>query len=128
MLCQTLQPSPFTNCVQYFFQAVQDYIHAQRVLERYGNMASFQGIQKDCEMILGDLKQRLRDQFKNKEASAKDLAKAVDLLLQLSEPADQLCAEFLAHAETRLEEQLGILDSFQEQVISMKHKFKLEFL
>ncbi|XP_034256470.1 vacuolar protein sorting-associated protein 51 homolog [Thrips palmi] len=100
---------------EQYAQAVQDYIHAQRVLERYGNMASFQGIQKDCEIILGDLKQRLRDQFKNKEASAKDLAKAVDLLLQLSEPADQLCAEFLAHAETRLEEQLGILDSFQEQ-------------
>lgn len=41
----------------------------------------------------------------------------MDLLLQLNEPADQLCAEFLAHAETRLEEQLGILGSFQEQVI-----------
>ena len=57
----------FYSSIYLFFQAVQDYIHAQRVLERYGNMTSFQGIQKDCEMILGDLKQKLRDQFKNKE-------------------------------------------------------------
>jgi uncharacterized protein YqgQ len=49
------------------FQAVQDYIHAQRVLQQYGNMASFQGIQSDCEVIVEELKQKLRDQFKSKE-------------------------------------------------------------
>ena len=40
------------------------------------------------------------------QASAKELAESVDLLLQLQEPADSLCAEFLAHAETYLGEQL----------------------
>jgi hypothetical protein len=38
------------------------------------------------------------------------------LLLQLQEPADSLCAEFLAHAETRLGEQLTVLEELQDQV------------
>lgn len=53
----------------FLFQAVQDYIHAQRVLQQYGNMASFQGIQHDCEAIVEELKQKLRDQFKSKEVT-----------------------------------------------------------
>jgi hypothetical protein len=55
----------------FLFQAVQDYIHAQRVLQQYGNMASFQGIQSDCEIIVEELKQKLRDQFKSKEVTVK---------------------------------------------------------
>ncbi|KDR09124.1 vacuolar protein sorting-associated protein 51 homolog isoform X1 [Zootermopsis nevadensis] len=101
----------------HYSQAVQDYIHAQRVLHQYGNMASFQGIQSDCETIVEELKQKLRDQFKSKEASAKELAESVDLLLQLQEPADSLCAEFLAHAETHLCEQLTLLEGLQDQDI-----------
>ena len=50
------------------------------------------------------------------QASAKELAESVDLLLQLQEPADSLCAEFLAHAETRLGEQLTMLEGLQDQV------------
>jgi len=50
------------------------------------------------------------------QASAKELAESVDLLLQLQEPADSLCAEFLAHAETRLGEQLTVLEGLQDQV------------
>jgi hypothetical protein len=50
------------------------------------------------------------------QASAKELAESVDLLLQLQEPADSLCAEFLAHAETRLSEQLTVLEGLQHQV------------
>lgn len=100
-----------------YYQAVQDYIHAQRVLQQYGNMASFQGIQSECEAIVEELKQKLRDQFKSKEASAKKLAESVDLLLQLQEPADSLCAEFLAHAKTRLDERLTVLEGLQDQDI-----------
>jgi hypothetical protein len=53
----------------FLLQAVQDYIRAQRVLQQYGNMASFQGIQSDCEAIVEELKQKLRDQFKSKEVT-----------------------------------------------------------
>jgi hypothetical protein len=53
------------------------------------------------------------------QASAKELAESVDLLLQLQEPADSLCAEFLAHAEARLSEQLTLLEGLQDQVGSI---------
>ncbi|KAJ9591233.1 hypothetical protein L9F63_002239 [Diploptera punctata] len=109
-------PGKLKNTIQegHYSQAVQDYIHAQRVLQQYGNMASFQGIQNDCEAIVEELKQKLRDQFKSKEMK---LAEAVDLLLQLQEPADSLFSEFLAHAETRLGEQLTLLQDLQDQDI-----------
>ena len=100
-----------------YSQAVQDYIHAQRVLNQYGNKPSFQGIQKDCEDILEELKSRLRKQFHRRDASTKSLAERVDLLLQLKEPADSLCAEFLTHANGRLTEQLDILQHMCENDI-----------
>lgn len=96
-------------------QAVLDYLHAQRVLQQYGNMPSFQGIQTDCESILKELKIELRNQFSNPDASAKQLAESVDLLLQLDEPAKELCSEFLICAEKRLNEQLVLLRDQSEQ-------------
>jgi len=62
-------PKSFVSLFSQFFQAVQDYIHAQRVLQQYGNMASFQGIQSECEAIVEELQQKLRDQFKSKEVA-----------------------------------------------------------
>ncbi|KAH0951879.1 hypothetical protein HN011_001289 [Eciton burchellii] len=100
-----------------YAQAVQDYVHAQRVLNQYSNMPSFQGIQKDCEEILEELKYKLRLQFHKRDASTKALAENVDLLLQLKEPADSLCIEFLTHAEGRLTEQLEILKDMCENDI-----------
>lgn len=86
-------------------------------MNQYGNMPSFQGIQKDCEDILEELKLRLRMQFHKGDASTKALAENVDLLLQLKEPADSLCAEFLTHADGRLTEQLDILKDMCENDI-----------
>ncbi|OXU31897.1 hypothetical protein TSAR_003842 [Trichomalopsis sarcophagae] len=100
-----------------YSQAVQDYIHAQRVLNQYGNMPSFQGIQKDCEEIVEEMKDKLRTQFHKTDASTKSLAESVDLLLQLKEPADVLCADFLTHADKRLSEQLDNLKEMCENDI-----------
>nr|CAD7433318.1 unnamed protein product [Timema monikensis] len=100
-----------------YAQAVQEYIHARRVLHHYSNMPSFQGIQADCEAIVEELKLKLREQFKSKDATAKELAESVELLLQLKEPASSLCAEFLSHASTRLTEQLASLQSMNNQDI-----------
>lgn len=80
-------------------------------------MPSFQGIQKDCEDILEELKSKLRLQFHKRDASTKALAENIDLLLQLKEPADSLCTEFLVHAEGRLTEQLDILKDMCENDI-----------
>ncbi|XP_047371139.1 vacuolar protein sorting-associated protein 51 homolog isoform X2 [Vespa velutina] len=112
-----------------YTQAVQDYINAQRVLDQYGNMPSFQGIQKDCEEILEELKSKLRMQFHKRDVPTKALAENVDLLLQLKEPADSLCDEFLTHAEGRLTEQLDILkDMCENDMIEFIDKGSSGFL
>lgn len=98
-----------------YILATQDYLHAQRVLQQYGDMPSFQGIKGDCEIIVTDLKRELRKQFSNPNASAKELTEAVDLLLKLDEPAKELCMEFLSCAEKRLAEQLVMLKDQSEQ-------------
>ncbi|KAJ8917819.1 hypothetical protein NQ315_010728 [Exocentrus adspersus] len=98
-----------------YIQATQDYLHAQRVLQQYGDLPSFQGITSDCESILGELKAELRKQFSNPNASAKELTESVDLLLQLDEPPKELCLEFLSCAEKRLSDQLVMLKDQSEQ-------------
>lgn len=44
-------------------------------------------------------------------SSAKDLSECVELLLQLDEPAEELCEKFLSHARSRLESDLQGLES-----------------
>ncbi|KAF7995252.1 hypothetical protein HCN44_004724 [Aphidius gifuensis] len=97
-----------------YSEAVQDYIHARRVLNQYGNLPSFHGIQKDCEEIVDELKLQLHLQFNKKDATTKSLAESVDLLLQLDEPAELLCHDFLKHADKRLDEQLKYLNDMCE--------------
>lgn len=98
-----------------YIQATQDYLHAQRVLQQYGDMPAFQGIKGDCEAILAELKTELRKEFCNPNASTKELTESVDLLLQLEEPPKELCSEFLTCAEKRLSEQLVMLKDQSEQ-------------
>ncbi|KAL1516757.1 hypothetical protein ABEB36_000618 [Hypothenemus hampei] len=98
-----------------YIQATQDYLHAQRVLEQYGDMPAFQGIKSDCEEILTELKMELRKQFCNHTASTQALTESVDLLLQLEEPPKELCMEFLTSADKRLGEQLVLLKDESEQ-------------
>lgn len=97
-----------------FSEAVEDYVHAQRVLQQYGDLPSIQGIKKDCDSILKDIREELRKQFCNPNSTAKELAHSVDLLLQLEEPAVELCTEFLKCSERRLSEQLVILKDQSE--------------
>ncbi|XP_066151161.1 vacuolar protein sorting-associated protein 51 homolog [Euwallacea fornicatus] len=98
-----------------YIQATQDYLHAQRVLQQYGDMPAFQGIKGDCEEILSELKIELRKQFCNTSASTKELAECVDLLLQLQEPANELCMEFLSCAEKCLGDHMVLLKDESEQ-------------
>lgn len=44
-------------------------------------------------------------------SSAKDLSECVELLLQLDEPAEELCDKFLSHARSRLESDLQGLEA-----------------
>ncbi|XP_050449869.1 vacuolar protein sorting-associated protein 51 homolog [Cataglyphis hispanica] len=110
-------------------QAVKDYVRAQRVLDQYNNMPSLQGIQKDCEDILEELKSKLRLQFHKRDTSTKALADTVKLLLKLKEPAESLCIEFLMHTEGRLTEQLEILkDTCENDIIEFMDMASSRFL
>ncbi|CAH1783454.1 unnamed protein product [Owenia fusiformis] len=117
MLLKKLQflfelPARLKKCIEMeaYSQAVRYYTKARKVLHQYQHMPSFHGIQQDCNIIVKDLSQNLRDQFRNKESSPKQLAECVDLLLQLNEPAEELCEEFLSHARQKIDEDLAELD------------------
>ncbi|XP_055955963.1 vacuolar protein sorting-associated protein 51 homolog [Patella vulgata] len=105
-------PSRLKKCLDMkaYSQAVRYYTKAKRVLHQYQHMPSFQGINTDCNMIIEQLRQQLRQQFKDKESSPKQLAECVDLLLELNEPPETLCDEFLSHARQKIDEDLDILD------------------
>lgn len=92
-----------------YAQAVQDYTHAQKVLAQYGNQPSFQGIQKDCEATIEDLKERLKKDFQMAGTTAQSLTETGELLLQLNESPGDLAREMLQSASKRLHEQVVML-------------------
>ncbi|XP_072840482.2 vacuolar protein sorting-associated protein 51 homolog [Pogona vitticeps] len=106
-------PARLTKCVELeaYGQAVRYYSKARSILHQYQHMPSFRGIQDDCQKIMADLAQKLREKFRDGGSGAKDLAECVELLLQLNEPAEELCDEFLAHARCRLEAELQALEA-----------------
>ncbi|KAM7431578.1 hypothetical protein ABFA07_017863 [Porites harrisoni] len=104
-------PSRLHKCVEMkqYGLAVRYYTKARDVLHHYSHMPSFHGIHQDCDETVKQLIVQLREQLRNPKSTPKQLAECVDLLLQLKEPADELCDEFLAHAQERLDESLKIL-------------------
>uniref|UniRef100_A0A674C527 Vacuolar protein sorting-associated protein 51 homolog n=1 Tax=Salmo trutta TaxID=8032 RepID=A0A674C527_SALTR len=101
-------PARLNKCLelQAYAQAVSSHRRARCVLLQYSHMPSFRGIQDDCHAIMDKLAQELRQKFRDGGSSAKDLSECVELLLQLDEPAEELCDKFLSHAQSRLEADL----------------------
>ncbi|XP_064827845.1 vacuolar protein sorting-associated protein 51 homolog [Oncorhynchus masou masou] len=101
-------PARLNKCLelQAYAQAVSSHRRARCVLQQYSHMPSFRGIQDDCHAIMDKLAQELRQKFRDGGSSAKDLSECVELLLQLDEPAEELCDKFLTHAQSRLEADL----------------------
>lgn len=58
-------------------------------------MPSFHGIQQDCAAIVTQLKVLLRDRLEDCASSTSTVAETVDLLLELDEPAELLCQQYL---------------------------------
>lgn len=92
-----------------YHQAVQDYSHAQKVLQQYGHQPSFQGIQEDCQTLIADLKKRLKRDFQIAGKTAQSLTGTGELLLQLNEKPADLAKEMLQCATQRLYEQIVAL-------------------
>lgn len=65
------------------------------MLEQYQHMPSFHGIQKDCSAIITKLKGLLRERLDDNGSTASAVAETVDLLLELNEPAELLCQQYL---------------------------------
>uniref|UniRef100_A0A8C2EXR2 Vacuolar protein sorting-associated protein 51 homolog n=1 Tax=Cyprinus carpio TaxID=7962 RepID=A0A8C2EXR2_CYPCA len=108
-------PARLNKCLelQAYAQAVSSHRRARCVLQQYSHMPSFRGIQDDCHVIMEQLAQQLRQKFRSVDggSSAKDLSECVELLLQLDEPAEELCDKFLSHAQSRLEADLQGLEA-----------------
>lgn len=92
-----------------YTQAVQDYTHAQKVLQQYGDQPSFHGIQEDCVKIIEALKTQLKKDFQMAGKSAKSLTETGELLLMLGEKPSALSKEMLQFANQRLHEQIVML-------------------
>ncbi|XP_053703122.1 vacuolar protein sorting-associated protein 51 homolog [Synchiropus splendidus] len=105
-------PARLNKCLelQAYSQAVSSHRRARCVLQQYSHLPSFKGIQDDCHAIMDKLAQELRQKFRDGGTSAKDLSECVELLLQLDEPAEELCEKFLSHARSRLESDLQSLE------------------
>ncbi|XP_069750367.1 vacuolar protein sorting-associated protein 51 homolog isoform X1 [Narcine bancroftii] len=106
-------PGRLNKCIELeaYGQAVRYYSKARTVLVQYQHMPSFQGIHDDCRKIMSNLAHKLRIQFRDSGSSAKALAECVELLLELEEPAEELCDEFLSHAQCRLAADLAELEA-----------------
>ncbi|XP_014913846.1 vacuolar protein sorting-associated protein 51 homolog [Poecilia latipinna] len=106
-------PARLNKCLelQAYAQAVSSHRRARCVLQQYSHLPSFKGIQDDCNAIMEKLAQELRQKFRDGGTSAKDLSECVELLLQLDEPAEELCDKFLSHAGSRLELDLQGLEA-----------------
>lgn len=90
-------------------QAVKHYGEAHAVLEQYGYQLSFQGIRDDCQLIMNDLKSKLKMNIQLSGFTAKAMIETGDLLLQLGEKPSDLSREILQFATQRLHEQIVIL-------------------
>ncbi|XP_030373774.1 vacuolar protein sorting-associated protein 51 homolog [Scaptodrosophila lebanonensis] len=100
---------------QNYAQAVQDYLHAQKVFAQYGRQPSFDGIKRDCDAIMADLKERLRRDFQMAGNTAQSLTEIGELLLQLDEKTSDLASEMLTCAAKRLHEQIIMLQDQTER-------------
>ncbi|KAG9352007.1 hypothetical protein JZ751_023258 [Albula glossodonta] len=118
-------PARLNKCLelQAYAQAVSSHRRARCVLQQYSHMPSFRGIQDDCHAIMDQLAQQLRQKFRDGGSSAKDLSECVELLLQLDEPAEELCDKFLSHAQSRLEADLLGLEAELREPVSASGPF-----
>ncbi|NXJ68000.1 VPS51 protein, partial [Rostratula benghalensis] len=92
-------------------RALRCHARARAVLRHYRHLPSFRAIEDESHAIMADLAQRLRARLRDETLDPKELTECVEMLLQLEEPPEELCQEFLSHAGTRLEAELAALEA-----------------
>ncbi|XP_065826361.1 vacuolar protein sorting-associated protein 51 homolog [Oscarella lobularis] len=110
-------PSRLKKCMEMgaHSQAVRYYCRACGVLDHFQHMPSFHGIQQDCQKIVQEIRVKLSRQLSDESATSAQLSECVDLLLQLKEPAEDLCNQFLARSKLKLDAELAKLSRSSEQ-------------
>jgi hypothetical protein len=106
-------PGRLSKCLELnaFSQAVNYYTKAQKILEQYKHLPSFHGIQNDCIKIINELKTKLKERLDDQQSNPKVIAESVDLLLQLDEPPQALCEQYLSNSKRQLEDDLKRIES-----------------
>jgi hypothetical protein len=74
-------------------------------------LPSFHGIQNDCIKIINELKTKLKERLDDQQSNPKVIAESVDLLLQLDEPPQALCEQYLSNSKRQLEDDLKRIES-----------------
>ncbi len=122
-------PSKLKECIdeENWALGVKFYVRAQRVLDQYRHVASFGGIKGDCDKIMIELRDRLRERLKSSESTPTDMAECVHLLLQLNEPIDQLCDDYLETSNVKLQQSLESMTK-QVEVAQNSNVDVLEFV
>ncbi|NWQ81581.1 VPS51 protein, partial [Columbina picui] len=92
-------------------RALRCHARARAVLRHYRHLPSFRAIEDESHAIMAELAQRLRARLRDETLEPKELSECVEMLLQLEEPPEELCQEFLSHAGTRLEAELAALEA-----------------
>ncbi|NWW97759.1 VPS51 protein, partial [Caloenas nicobarica] len=92
-------------------RALRCHARARAVLRHYRHLPSFRAIEDESHAIMAELAQRLRARLRDETLEPKELSECVEMLLQLEEPPEELCQEFLSHAGARLEAELAALEA-----------------
>ncbi|POI24863.1 hypothetical protein CIB84_011387 [Bambusicola thoracicus] len=92
-------------------RALHCYARARAVLRHYRHLPSFRAIEDESHSIMAELAQRLRARLRDDTLDPKELTECVEMLLQLEEPPEELCEEFLSQAGARLEAELAALEA-----------------
>ncbi|XP_072195375.1 vacuolar protein sorting-associated protein 51 homolog [Excalfactoria chinensis] len=92
-------------------RALHCYARARAVLRHYRHLPSFRAIEDESHSIMAELAQRLRVRLRDDTLDPKELTECVEMLLQLEEPPEELCEEFLSQAGARLEAELAALEA-----------------
>ena len=122
-------PKKLNNCIEEenWRDGVNFYVKAERVLLQYEHMPSFQGIKKDCDQIMEELQGKLRQKLKDPESSPQIMADSVYLLLQLKQPVNELCDDYLSTSRVKLQDSLDNLNR-QVEVAATSEVDVLEFV
>lgn len=107
-------PQTLQNYVQQqkdYVGAVRAYLKARPILERLKDEPALRSIYSECASSIAEAKDQLKDAFRSRTSTNKELATNVSLLLQLNERPEDVAEEFIRTANERLHAELDGLES-----------------